>query len=104
MQKIKEKSKEILLSSTILGLPKVLSKQNTILKAIWFLAFLASTSVGVFTVIKTLNNYLDHEVTTKIDIVHKIPSEFPQGSICRFKFTLETYNLKQIFFSYIFCK
>ena len=80
MQQIKVKSKEILLSSTILGLPNVVNKSNKILKAIWFIAFLTSASIGIYTVIKTLNNYLQYETTTKIDIINKIPSEFPQST------------------------
>ena len=86
MQKIKEKAKEIVLSSTILGLPKVVSKKNMVFKMIWLVSFLLSASVGIFTVHKTLSNYLEHEVVTKINVKNEIPTEFPASKISYSKF------------------
>ena len=77
MNTIKEKAKEIVLSSTILGLPNVVSKKRIVFKMMWLVAFLVSASVGIFTMQKTLSNYLEYEAVTKIDVKNEIPTEFP---------------------------
>ena len=74
---IRAKSEEILLSSTILGLPNIFRTKNLFLKMMWLVSFLASTSVGIYTVVKTLNNFFSYEVVTKIDVINEIPASFP---------------------------
>ena len=73
--------KEIILSSTILGLPNVVSKKRIIFKMMYLISFLISASIGIFTVHKTLSNYLEHEVVTRIDVINEIPTEFPASKI-----------------------
>jgi len=74
---IRAKSEEILLSSTILGLPNIFRTKNLFLKMMWLVSFLASSSVGIYTVVKTLNNFFSYEVVTKIDVINEIPASFP---------------------------
>ena len=76
-QKIIEKSIEIALSSTSHGIPNVFRAEKTILKLMWLLLFLAGTSVGIYTVVKSIMNYLDYEVVTSIKSINEMPTEFP---------------------------
>ena len=71
MAQIKEKAKEIALSSSILGLPNVISKKNIFFKILWLVAFLGSASVGIVSVQKTISSYLKYEVVTKIDVINE---------------------------------
>jgi len=36
-----------------------------------------STSLGISTVIGTVNTYLNYEIVTKIDVITEIPTHFP---------------------------
>jgi hypothetical protein len=87
MAQIKEKAKEIALSSSILGLPNVISKKNIFFKILWLVAFLGSASVGIVSVQKTISSYLKYEVVTKIDVINEIPTIFPASKkLFRIKF------------------
>ncbi len=57
--KIKEKSIEIGLSSTFIGLPNIIRNKNKCLKLMWLILFLFGSSGGVYTVIKAINDYLE---------------------------------------------
>ena len=77
LKNIKTQCKEIILSSTIHGLPNALRSKNLFLKIVWFGLFLVSASVGIYSVIDSLNDYLNYEVVTKIDIIEELPIQFP---------------------------
>jgi hypothetical protein len=57
--KIKEKSIQIGLSSTFIGLPNIIRNENKCLKLMWLILFLFGSSGGVYTVIKAINDYLE---------------------------------------------
>ena len=75
--KIKEKSIEIGLSSTFIGLPNIIRNENKCLKLMWLILFLFGSSGGIYTVIKVINDYLDYEVVTSIKVYNEIPAKFP---------------------------
>ena len=74
---IKIQCKKIILNSTIHGLPNALRTNNLFLKTVWFMFFLVSASVGIYSVIDSLNDYLNYEVVTKIDQIDEFPIQFP---------------------------
>jgi len=75
--KIKEKSIEIGLSSTFIGLPNIIRNENKCLKIMWLILFIFGSSGGIYTVIKAINEYLDYEVVTSIKVFNEIPAKFP---------------------------
>ena len=76
-EQIKEKSTEIALNSSVIGLSNIFRTEKTCLKFMWIILFVISLGGTIYTVIKVLNNYLEYEVITNINVVTQIPAEFP---------------------------
>ena len=74
--------KESLESSSIHAIPNIIRNKNSIIKLIWFLCFIISTSVCIWFIINSINDFLKFEVTTKIDVVYQTEVIFPVVSIC----------------------
>ena len=76
-QKIIEKSKELALSSTFIGLPNIFRTDKACLKLMWLVLLITGISIGIYITIKTILDYLDYEVVTSIKVINEIPTEFP---------------------------
>jgi hypothetical protein len=74
-KKITKKTVELLLASSSHGLPNVFRSKRIIMKIMWLSLFIISTSFGIYTVFEIVNNYLKHEVVTKIDVITEVPTE-----------------------------
>lgn len=48
----------------------------------WTICFFISTGYCAFLVYQTVNNYLNYDVVTTIDVIDQVPSQFPTVSIC----------------------
>jgi hypothetical protein len=81
IEKIKKKTKELIMASTSHGLPNIFRTNRIIFKLMWFILFLLSTALGINTVIGTVNTYLNYEIVTKIDVITEIPTNFPAITI-----------------------
>lgn len=99
-EKIKKKSFEWCLSTTIHGPSNLFRAKNVFLKAMWLIFFLASVSSGIYSVLKTINSYLEYDVYTKIDVVNEIPSKFPVITFAILKNSRAKIPLKEIL---VFC-
>ena len=73
------------------GLPNFFKTKRLIFKLMWFLLFNASVAFGCFMIQKTVFDYLDYEVVTKIDIINESPTQFP---------TVTFYNLNKLSVNY----
>jgi hypothetical protein len=80
-EKIFIKFKDTLLSSTSHGLPNVLRTPRKSIKCMWLLLFLIFSSIGSYMVYKTISNYLEYEIVTKIEYIRENPIEFPAVTI-----------------------
>jgi hypothetical protein len=80
-EKIKIKSKELVMASTSHGLPSVFRTKRIFFKIMWICLFIISTLLGINTVIGTVNTYLNYEIVTKIDVITEIPTDFPAVTI-----------------------
>jgi hypothetical protein len=80
-EKIKLKSKELVMASTSHGLPSVFRTKRIFFKIMWLSLFIISTLLGINTVIGTVNTYLNYEIVTKIDVITEIPTDFPAITI-----------------------
>ncbi len=80
-EKIKIKSKELVMASTSHGLPSVFRTKRIFFKIMWICLFIISTLLGINTVIGTVNTYLNYEIVTKIDVITEIPTDYPAITI-----------------------
>ena len=105
--RIKEKSIEIGLSSTFIGLPNIIRNENKCLKLMWLILFIFGSSGGIYTVIKVINDYLDYEVVTSIKVFNEIPAKFPAVTFYFLRNNKANISLKKIlvtcFFNDISC-
>ena len=79
---IREALKEIGLSSTSHGLPNILRANEKFFKVMWTVLSLLSNAFCLYSIIQTVNSYLNREYITNIDIIQEIPTEFPAVSFC----------------------
>jgi hypothetical protein len=100
--KIKEKSIEIGLSSTFIGLPNIIRNENKCLKIMWLILFLFGSSGGIYTVIKAINDYLDYEVVTSIKVFNEIPAKFPAVTFYLLRNNKANTSLNEILFQCYF--
>ena len=91
--------KEVLLKfgkkSSKHGIPNIIQAKSLWLKAMWTFFFILATSCSSYLVIKSISNYLDNEVVTKIKVLWQQPAEFPTVIVCNLN-RLATINDKKI--------
>jgi len=77
LEKIKQRTKELVMLSTSHGLPHAFRTNRIFFKIMWISLFIISTSLGISTVIGIVKTYLKYEIVTKIDVITEIPTHFP---------------------------
>ena len=95
---LKEKNKknfkkafiEFGLSTSCNGFPHLFKTERTILKIVWIICILVSTAACVWMVTKSINDYLEFDVITKIETVPDEEITYPAIMICVEK--KENYN------------
>jgi len=68
--------------STSHGYPNIFRNKSRFIKAMWFILLVISTSFCGLLIVKTVTEYLEFEVVTKIRVLNEIPFEFPTITIC----------------------
>jgi hypothetical protein len=76
-RRVKNLTKEAILSSTIHGLPNLVRTEFTTLKLFWMTCFLCSAAYGIGAVVLMVIAYFRYETVTNIETIHEIPSVFP---------------------------
>ena len=79
--RIKNKSLELILSSTSHGLPRIFRTKRKSIKIMWLFLFILFSIICIYMVYSTVINYLKYEVITKIDVIKELPAEFPAVTI-----------------------
>ena len=87
---IQIKTKQIILkrisdlveTSSIHGLPNIVRTRRILIKIIWSLAFLASFSYAIISIINVVDDYLSYSVVVKMELVQDYNQEFPQVTVC----------------------
>ena len=64
------------------GIPKIVSHQFGIVRAMWLIFFLASAGLCAWFIQMTISNYLNYPVTTNTGIFYQKNMIFPMVSIC----------------------
>jgi hypothetical protein len=78
--------KSSFMDSTAHGLPKIVSRDNQLVKVFWLICFLASALTCVLTIRSSVREYFNYETVTKTEVVQEIPTLFPSVSICNENF------------------
>jgi hypothetical protein len=73
---------EIVLASSIHGIPGILRSKNIFFKLVWAISFIISASVCAFMLIKSINDYFKYEIVTTTTVKTEMPSTFPKITIC----------------------
>ena len=73
---------DIVLTSTIHGIPSVFRTKKNFLKCIWAISFLISTTVCAFILTKSLMEYFEYKIVTKTSVKTDFPAIFPMITIC----------------------
>jgi hypothetical protein len=81
-ERIRKKTKEILLTSTVHGIPNIIRSENILMKIIWLLFILLFTISGSWNITKIIVGYTKYSPITTISIVDEHESEFPAISFC----------------------
>ena len=90
--KIREKSINIVTSSTIHGLPNILRSNNYYIITIWSICFAASFCVCSYFVVKNILDYLRYEKVTTISVINENKCLFPTVSVCAYPNVLNSTN------------
>jgi hypothetical protein len=96
-------SKEVLLNSTSHGLPNILRNDSLIIKTVWLVFLLASTTLCSYLCIQSILTYYKYDVTTKTRRIYESPTLFPTIGICtkqRFSTENGLYFLKKVIEKY----
>ncbi len=76
-QRIKNRVKEMILDSTSHGLPHFFRTDKKCLKTMWLSFFIVCIVISIYLITKDINQYLEYEVVTQIDIINEYPMQFP---------------------------
>ena len=89
---IKNTWKEIGLSSTSHGLPNILRSDKIFFKIFRTIFLLVCSSFCIYSIVKSIQSYLDWEVVTKIEVIDEMPTKFPAVTICNLNFLATDYE------------
>jgi len=73
---------ESVMSNAGYALNRILKKNNFFIRFMWLLSLILFSCFCSYLIMKTITNYLEYEVVTKIKIINENPSPFPAISIC----------------------
>lgn len=73
---------KLLATCSIHGLPRIFRTEKFLIKLIWILSILISSSFGIATIINTTKEYLKYDVVTLTERKEDIPVTFPQITFC----------------------
>ena len=73
---------DIILASSIHGIPGILRTKQTFFKFIWAISFIASSSVCAYMLINSICDYFKYDIVTTTTVKTNIPSKFPKITIC----------------------
>ncbi len=77
IKQIIEKSIELALSSSFIGLPNIFRTDKIFLRIMWIFLFLISSGATIYTIFKAVDNYLAYDKITNIYVFNQKQAEFP---------------------------
>jgi hypothetical protein len=74
--RIKKRLKEILSDSTIHALPNIYKTDRILFKIMWFFFFLATFFTSIRLIVTSINDFLEYETITQVDIGSEQPGNY----------------------------
>lgn len=93
---VKSLIRNVLLSSTSHGIPKIIGSQTSSLKILWFFCTIISAGLCCFLIAQNIISYFNYEVTTTFRFKNEISSLFPTITICNINFFTTEYAAKTL--------
>jgi hypothetical protein len=82
--RIKKRLKEILSDSTIHALPNIYKTDRILFKIMWFFFFLATFVTSIRLIVTSINDYLEYDTITQVDIGSEQPGNYKNFEIKKF--------------------
>ena len=82
LQEIRKRIKSLLLTSSAIGVNKLMHANNLYMKIMWLLFFLGSMCAGGYLTIDSIFDYLQHKTVTAVKIINDLKPQFPTISFC----------------------
>ena len=98
-ERIRRNLRNLIINSTIHGLPNSFKAERPLFKIMWLIFFLISASFGLFMVVTNLLDYLDYEIVTKFQVNNESPMVFPTITFYNLNKLKQPYSLDEILIS-----
>ena len=95
---VKNLIKEHIGSETSQALVRIFDTNYKGLKVFWILCLLGCSSFCFYLIAQTLMTYLSYPVYSTTTVVHEIPTQFPQITICNSQFATSKYAYQLIYY------
>lgn len=82
ISQIKKSATELIITSTLHGLPNIARAKNNYLAFTWLTCLSISSAMLSYLSAKMISNFLQYETTTSIDVINESPNLFPCITIC----------------------
>ena len=82
MKQLKKELLDLLLVSTVHGLPNVARSKRTIHKIMWTIGFAFFFGSMCYSVNEAISNFLKYQAVTEVQTVYEQPAQFPTISFC----------------------
>ena len=102
-EKIKEKTKELLLTTTIHGIQNIAKSSHAPVKIIWFFCLMISSGYCAYLMSISFINFFEYDVITNINTIYEQQSEFPAVSFCSLYGPLNSTSILKCQFNLIDC-
>ncbi len=96
LELIKKKTIELALVSSVHGIPNIFRSKTNLMKIFWAVFYFTFTSIGIYTVILIVLNYLNFEKVTNIEIKYDKIIKFPAVTFSILKNQLIKYPLELV--------
>ncbi len=73
---------EIVLASSLHGIPGILRTKYKFFKFVWALSFIVSSSACAFMLFNSVDEYFNYEIVTTTTVKTEMPAKFPEITIC----------------------
>ncbi len=100
LQKIKEKSLNLVLASTSHGLPNIFRTERIFIKILWFILFLFFSAIGLLMVAQSISNFFNYETLTLIELIYENPIRFPDTTFINMNNPRSNASINE---SFVFC-
>ena len=82
LKKMKNAGHKLVTNSSVFGLPRIFQTENILVKIIWLVMILFSSSCGLYVIGKNITDFFQYDVSTQIKLIKSETMTFPSIVIC----------------------